>query len=85
MRLFEVIGEILKVDATTLSDESNALNTPNWDSLRHIELMLAVETAFNVRFAMPEMVGMRNIGDMRQLLIAKGVADLDGSPLRQSA
>jgi acyl carrier protein len=85
MRLFEVIAEILKVDKSIISDESNALNTPNWDSLRHIELMLAVETAFDVRFAMPEMVGMRNVGDMRSLLVSKGVPGLDGVEMRKSA
>ena len=74
MQLFEIIAGVLNIDPTTLSDESNALNTPNWNLLRHIEIMLAVENAFGVRFAMPEMVSMQNIGDMRQLLIAKGVS-----------
>ena len=85
MKLYQVIAETLKIDPDLLSEESNALNTPNWDSLRHIELMLAVEGAFGVRFAMPEMVGMRNVGDMRELLIEKGVADLGTEPMRQSA
>ncbi|MEM7425613.1 MAG: acyl carrier protein [Pseudomonadota bacterium] len=73
MQLFQIIGGVLKIDPATLSDQSNALNTPNWNSLRHIEIMLAVENAFGVRFSMPEMVSMQNIGDMRQLLIGKGV------------
>lgn len=78
MKLYEVVAGILKIEAGILSEESNALNTPNWDSLRHIELMLAVETAFGVRFSMPEMVSMQNLGDMRNLLVAKGVSfDVD--------
>ena len=74
MQLFQIIAGVLKIEPETLNDESNALNTPNWNSLRHIEIMLAVENAFGVRFTMPEMVSMQNIGDMRQLLIAKGVS-----------
>ncbi len=74
MKLFEVVAGILKIETGILSEESNALNTPNWDSLRHIELMLAVETAFGVRFTMPEMVSMQNLGDMRSLLVGKGVS-----------
>ena len=74
MQLFEIIAGVLKIDPASLNDESNALNTPNWNSLRHIEIMLAVENAFGVRFTMPEMVSMQNIGDMRQLLIGKGVS-----------
>lgn len=74
MKLYEVVAGILKIETGVLSEESNAHNTPNWDSLRHIELMLAVETAFGVRFTMPEMVSMQNLGDMRALLVAKGVS-----------
>lgn len=74
MKLFEIVASVLSVDANTLSDESNALNTPNWDSMRHIELMLAVEIAFGVSFDMSEMVSMQNLGDMRQLLVQKGAS-----------
>jgi len=80
MKLYEVISGILNIDPATLSEESNALNTPNWDSLRHIEIMLAVENAFGVRFSMPEMVSMQNIGDMRKLICEKtGTSEDSGS------
>lgn len=73
MKLFEIVGGVLNIDAGSLSDDSSGLNTQNWDSLRHIELMLAVETAFGVRFSMAEMTSMQNLGDMRKLLVEKGV------------
>lgn len=73
MRLYQVIAKVLSVEPDALSEESNADNTANWDSLRHIEVIFAVESAFHVRFAMPEITGLRNLGDIRQLLINKGV------------
>lgn len=73
MRLFEVVAGVLNIDPNTLTDESNGQNTENWDSLRHIELMLAVETVFGVTFSMSEMISMQNLGDMRRLLQEKGV------------
>lgn len=82
MKLYEVIAGILNIDPASLSEESNALNTPNWDSLQHIEIMLAVENAFSVRFSMPEMVSMQNIGDMRKLIRGKG-GNLDGTDVEQ--
>lgn len=85
MQLYEVIGGVLKVEPSQLTEESNALNTPNWDSLCHIELILAVETAFNIRFSMSEMVSMQNLGDMRQLLVAKGVVFDGAIPKKMSA
>ena len=72
MELNEIVANVLSVDPSILSDESNAKNTPNWDSARHIDLMLAVEVAYDVQFTMPEITSMQNLGDMRRLLEAKG-------------
>ena len=36
MKLESIIANVLAIDEAQLSDESNALNTPNWDSARHI-------------------------------------------------
>lgn len=73
MQLYQLIGKVLGVDPSTLSEESNAQNTPKWDSLRHIEVVFAMENAFHVRFTMPEIASLRKLGDIRQLLIAKNV------------
>lgn len=74
MKLETIIAQVLNVDEGNLSDESNAKNTPNWDSMRHIELLLAVEMAFGIQFSMPEITSMQNLGDMRRLLVDKGAA-----------
>ena len=73
MQLYNIIGKVLGTDATLLNDESNAQNTPKWDSLRHIEVIFAVESAFHVRFTMPEIANLRKLGDIRRLLLAKNV------------
>jgi acyl carrier protein len=74
MKFYEIVGNILGVDASSLNEGSNATNVPQWDSLRHIEVIFAVESAYQVRFTMPEIAGLRNLGDMRQLLVSKNVA-----------
>ncbi|NKB51101.1 MAG: acyl carrier protein [Rhizobiaceae bacterium] len=85
MKLYDIIAGILNVEADTLSEKSNAMNTPNWDSLRHIEVILAVETAYNIRFAINEVVNMQNLGDMRTVLEAKNVSFDETEPVRLSA
>jgi acyl carrier protein len=72
MRLHQIVGNVLKVDQATLTSDSNATNTKNWDSLRHIEVIFAVESAYHVRFTMPEITSLRNLGDIRRLLVSKG-------------
>ena len=85
MKLYDIIAGVLNIEPSTLNEESNALNTPNWDSLRHIEVILAVETAYNIRFAINEVVNMQNLGDMRKVLETKGVAFDGAEPVQLSA
>lgn len=73
LKLEQIVAKVLSVDESTISDESNAKNTSNWDSMRHIELLLAVEVAFGVQFTMAEITSMQNLGDMRRLLKERGV------------
>ena len=81
MQLYGLIGQVLGVDPAALTEDSNAQNTPKWDSLRHIEVIFAMENAFHVRFTMPEISGLRKLGDIRQLLLTKGVKlnEIDGA------
>lgn len=74
MKFYEIVGNILGVDPSSLNEGSNASNVPQWDSLRHIEVIFAVESAYQVRFTMPEIAGLRNLGDMRAVLLSKNVA-----------
>jgi acyl carrier protein len=85
MQLYNLIGKVLGVDGGLLNDESNAQNTPKWDSLRHIEVVFAIENAFHVRFTMPEIAGLRKLGDIRKLLAAKNVKLTEGEAQRRVA
>jgi len=40
----------------------------DWDSLNHITLMAAVEDEFGIRFTMGEVSGMKNVGEMAQII-----------------
>jgi acyl carrier protein len=73
MQLYNIIGKVLGVDPATLNEDSDAQNTPRWDSMHHIEVIFAVESAFHVRFTMPEIANLRKLGDIRRLLLAKNV------------
>jgi acyl carrier protein len=43
-----LIATMLNVDATTINEDSSMDNVPNWDSLRHMNLVLALEEEFKV-------------------------------------
>ena len=73
MTLIEVVAQVLGIDEGLLNARSRPNNTEGWDSLRHIEVMLAIETAFDVRLTMTELTSLRDLGDVGAALRAKGV------------
>jgi acyl carrier protein len=46
---------------------------PRWDSLRHIALIRELETAFSIRLSMDEMMEIRSVGDIENVLQRRGV------------
>ena len=59
--------------ALELNDAMTADDVAAWDSLTHINLILAVERGFNLRLSMRESRGMKNVGDMIALLEKRAV------------
>jgi acyl carrier protein len=52
----------------------DARAVPQWDSLSHIELIVAVEKAFGLSFATAEIGRMGNLGDLAELVVRKARA-----------
>lgn len=69
-----VISGILNLPPDQLTEASSPKNTKGWDSLKHIELVLAIEGHFGVKFAPSEIVTIDSVGSARSLLSEKGVA-----------
>ena len=57
----------IEVEASTTADDID-----DWDSLSHITLMSAIEEEFGVRFTMGEVSGMKNVGEMADIISARG-------------
>jgi acyl carrier protein len=51
-----------------LSPDLAASDVPEWDSLTHVSLVLAVESAFGVRFRLGEVEMTRNVGEFADLI-----------------
>jgi acyl carrier protein len=71
--LQEVVARILRVPATSISDETSPETMPRWDSLLHLDLMTAIEDAYGTRFSTAEMLLAKSVGDIRRLLREKGL------------
>ena len=74
MQLEEIVADVLSVPVNDISDDTSPKSTKNWDSLKHINLVLALETGFGVKFAPSEIMSIASIADARTLLREKGAA-----------
>jgi len=69
--LHPIFQEVLDDPNLEITLESSARNTPNWDSLAHIDLIELIEQHFKVRFALGELQDLKNVGDLIAVLTAK--------------
>jgi len=70
-----VFQDVFGDDTIVIEDSMTAADIDGWDSLMHINLIVALEKRFKVRFATAEMSGLKdedqNVGTLLQLLARK--------------
>lgn len=70
-QLNEVFRDVFDDEDITVNDATTADDIEDWDSLEHINLIVAVEKKFNVKFNMGEVNKFKNVGEMVDAIIAK--------------
>jgi len=70
-KLNEIFRDVLDNDEIELNDSTCADDIEEWDSLGQIQLTVAVERAFGVKFMASEIAGWKNVGEMVDSLISK--------------
>ena len=65
-----ILNELELVDFDFL-DETIASQVPNWDSLNHINVILAIEKEFKIKFKGAEILRIKNVGELQQLIDSK--------------
>jgi acyl carrier protein len=72
-RLNRVFRETLNVPAINLTPATTANDVAGWDSLTHVNLVLAIEKEYNTRFTLSELEEFVTIADLLRILKAKKV------------
>ena len=70
-RLNNVFRDIFDDSSITVNEKTTSKDIEDWDSLEHINLIVAVEQEFGIKFNMNEVITMDNVGDMVKLIISK--------------
>lgn len=69
--LNEVFRDVFDDETITVDDDTTADDIEDWDSLEHINLMAAVESEFGIKFSMGQIMTMKNVGEMADIILQK--------------
>lgn len=71
-KIFEELNEVFSDvfdDEITVTETTTAADIEDWDSLEHINLIVAVESKFGIKFNIGEVNKMKNVGEMVDIII----------------
>ena len=71
-RLTNVFRDVFDDDSIVITPSTTSADIEDWDSIEHINLVGAVENEFGLRFRMKEASGMKNVGEMLDIICERG-------------
>ncbi|HUC79689.1 MAG TPA: acyl carrier protein [Flavisolibacter sp.] len=66
-----IFREVFEDETITLSRNTTATDIEQWDSLTHIEMIVAVEKHFSIRFNSMDLKKLENVGDLTDMIQQK--------------
>ena len=69
--LTDVFRTVFDQPNLELRPSMTAADVENWDSLNHIDLIVAIERKFKVKFTTREVTGLKTVGDLAELTAKK--------------
>ena len=70
-KLNDIFCDVLDLDEVTLDEATSADDIDEWDSLSHIQLIVAIEKCFGIKFSSKEIITWKNVGQMVDSIAAK--------------
>jgi acyl carrier protein len=64
----DVFRDVFDESDLVIDRRSNAETVEDWDSLAHVNLIVAIEKRYKVKFALGELQALKNVGDLLDML-----------------
>ena len=72
-KLYEIVSKVFSVPISEINDESSPETIESWDSFRGLVLVDEIESNFNVKFSISEIIDVKNVKDIKRHLDNHGV------------
>ena len=75
-KLYDIISKVFSVQISEINDESSPETIESWGSFNGLILVDELESNFNIKFSVSEIIDVKNVKDIKRHLNNHGV-DLD--------
>ncbi|MFV5694905.1 acyl carrier protein [Flavobacterium sp. LB3P122] len=70
-KLQEIFRDIFDDETLEISDSTNSSDIDDWDSINHINLVVAIENEIHIKFSFDDLAALKNVGAMVDLMMVK--------------
>lgn len=70
-RLNNVFRDVFDDESIVVTETTTSADIEDWDSLEHVNLVVAIEKEFGMKFNMNEVTTMKDVGDMVNIIISR--------------
>ena len=72
-KLYDIISKVFSVPISEINDESSPETIESWDSFNGLILVDELESTFNIKFSVSEIIDVKNVKDIKRYLNNHGV------------
>lgn len=76
-KLYETVAQIMDIHVTKINDKSSPETIESWDSFHALLLIDELETKFNIKFTLDEVLNTKTVADIKRNLLSHGVSLFD--------
>jgi len=69
--LNQIFRQVFDDDDISITPQMTANDIDGWDSLSHVNLIVAIEGSFKIRFSQKELLTFKNVGDLLNCITCK--------------
>lgn len=74
-RLLQLVADLLERRVTDVDPQTGPATAAEWVSLRHLQIIAAVEDAYGVSFTPREIRGITSVADLQDFLRGRNIAE----------